>query len=201
MLSALFQFAADSLTMPWPALYPLVPLALSSDLPLQLMFLILVLMSAISYTHKGAKLVAPSHQFGLVTQTEASVKTGLGELGAPKGIVAPSPNAIIGLGAPNTTMDQIFWFLKHICYQADLLQNATSRSASTMIPVSSALNPTDCTEVPVNNLAATEDADNAANKLAVHSTSVKLQDLYMPVGCKQFKINHQSTNNGPNPEE
>ncbi|KAJ9072675.1 hypothetical protein DSO57_1024929 [Entomophthora muscae] len=56
MLAALFQFAANSLTAPWPALYSLVPLALSSNLPLQLMFLILALMSAICYTHKGAKL-------------------------------------------------------------------------------------------------------------------------------------------------
>ncbi|KAJ9090143.1 hypothetical protein DSO57_1005314 [Entomophthora muscae] len=80
------------------------------------------------------------------------------------------------LGAPNAALNQIFWVLQQICYQADMLQNATSRSESKFAPVLSVQNPTNCTEVLVNNLVATDVAGNAANKLAVHSTSVKLQD-------------------------
>ncbi|KAJ9083679.1 hypothetical protein DSO57_1032362 [Entomophthora muscae] len=45
------------------------------------------------------------------TQPGASIKTGLGELAASTGIGAPSSNSIIGLGAPNATLDQIFWVL------------------------------------------------------------------------------------------
>ncbi|KAJ9065799.1 hypothetical protein DSO57_1016009 [Entomophthora muscae] len=37
----------------------------------------------------------------------ASFNAGPGELAAPSGIGAPSPNALIGLGASNTTLNQI----------------------------------------------------------------------------------------------
>ncbi|KAJ9063160.1 hypothetical protein DSO57_1002894 [Entomophthora muscae] len=53
----------------------------------------------------------------------ASIETGLGELAAPNSIGAPSPNAIIGLGAPNAALNQICWVLQQICYQTVLLQN------------------------------------------------------------------------------
>ncbi|KAJ9073279.1 hypothetical protein DSO57_1018161, partial [Entomophthora muscae] len=95
----------------------------------------------------------------------ASFNAGLGELAAPSGIRAPSPNAIIGLGASNAILNQICWVLQQICYQADLLQNATSRSdkfqisaaapAAQFLTVPSTPNHLSCTEVLARNLAAT----------------------------------------------
>ncbi|KAJ9051229.1 hypothetical protein DSO57_1006481 [Entomophthora muscae] len=109
-----------------------------------------------------------------------------GELAAPSGIGAPSPNALNGLGASKATLNQIFWVLQQIFYQTDLLQNSTSRSENFQIPAAASAAPhtvvpptpnqSNCTDVLVSHLAATEDAVDATNKLVDNSTSVKLQD-------------------------
>ncbi|KAJ9074105.1 hypothetical protein DSO57_1009700 [Entomophthora muscae] len=119
-----------------------------------------------------------SAQYG--SQPVASFNTGPGELAAPISIGASSPNAIIGLGGFNATLNQICCVLQQICYQADPIQNSSSRFASEMFPVPFASNPANCTEVLVNNLSATEIADSTANKLAGNSTSVELQGSVIP---------------------
>ncbi|KAJ9076555.1 hypothetical protein DSO57_1024973 [Entomophthora muscae] len=109
-----------------------------------------------------------------VTWPGASINTGPGELVAPNVIGAPSPNATIGLGAPNAVLNQICWVLQQISYQEDLLQNSTSRSLKSLVPTANpAANPAvvpafsnhpSCTEVLVDHLEATGVAVNIANK-------------------------------------
>ncbi|KAJ9075029.1 hypothetical protein DSO57_1000313 [Entomophthora muscae] len=126
----------------------------------------------------------------------ASLNTGLGELAALNGIGAPSPNAIIGLGASNVPLNQIFWVLQqNSTIRADKIQISAAASAAKNTAVPATLNHPSCAEVLAEHLAATGAAVNTANKLVVKSTSVEMKDSENPAAKAKPEEEIASTSN------
>ncbi|KAJ9086772.1 hypothetical protein DSO57_1000398 [Entomophthora muscae] len=156
--------------------------------------------------HPPGRARAASNCPGLFGQSKATQSQVLswGQLAAPSGIRAPSPNTLNGLGSSNATLNQICWVLQQICYQTDLLQNSTSISENFQIPAAASAAPytvvpptpnqSNCTDVLVSHLAATEDAVDATNKLVDNSTSVKLQDSEILEVNNQVKSQAEDAN-------